>query len=117
MPFEGKQPLQAGYLGFDVSVRLQQEALSRTGTDPTCQEIPGDVVAQSQGWLQEQMFSCAGQAQAWQGPVGGERERGWGRCRQCPPGAVQVQAMPTQGCGSEVLGAAHLEELVPPSPR
>lgn len=99
MSFEGKQPLQAGYLGFDVSVRLQQEALSKTGTDPTCQEIPGDVVAQSQGWLQEQMFSCAGQAQAWQGPVGGagtgERE-GLFRYRQCPPGAVQVQ---------EILGA------------
>lgn len=49
MSFRAKQLLQAGYLDFHVSVRLQQEALSKIGTDSTSQEIHGDLVLQSQG--------------------------------------------------------------------
>lgn len=49
MSFKAKQLLQAGYLDFHVSIRLQQKALSKIGTDSTSQEIPGGLVVQSQG--------------------------------------------------------------------
>lgn len=49
MSFRAKQLLQAGHLDFHVSVRLQQEVLSKIGTGSTFQGIPGDPVLQSQG--------------------------------------------------------------------
>lgn len=69
-PLKGKHLLQAGYLDFHVSVRLQQEALSRIGKGSQSKRFLEMLWFRVRDWLQEQKFSGIGAPRAWQTPLG-----------------------------------------------